>query len=142
MSGPGPTAQNRKAGADRHPKKDPTEDLWRHGAPQEAAALLPRFRHLAIWPHHLHGEPLRWGTAPGGDRGGCRHRGVRPGPWPLGAHATPASSACHPQKGRELAAQSKDNRTRQTRHAFPEASQHPEAPRSLPTKGARVSGKA
>lgn len=74
--------------------------------------------------------------------GGCRHRGVRPGPWPLGARATPASSARHPQKGQELAAQSKDNRTRQTRHAFPGAAQHPEAPRSLPAKGARVSGKA
>lgn len=66
VSGPGPTAQNRKAGADHYPKKDPTEDLWRHGARQEVAALLPRFRHLALWPHHLHGEPLRWGTAPGG----------------------------------------------------------------------------
>ena len=85
MSGPGPTAQNRKAGADRHPKKDPTEDLWRHGAPQEAAALLPRFRHLAIWPHHLHGEPLRWGTAPGEDRGDADTEGLGQarGPWEL-----------------------------------------------------------
>lgn len=58
-------------------------------------------------------------------------------------------SSCHsciirppPTEGEELAAQSKDNRKRQMRHAFPGAAQHPEAPRSLPAKGARVSGKA
>lgn len=142
MSGPGPTAQNRKAGADHHPKKDPPEDLWRHGARQEVAALLPGFRHLVSGPI-TRTENLSDGELHlGGARGGCRHRGVRPGPWPLGARATPASSARHPQKGQELAAQSKDNRTRQMRHAFPGAAQHPEAPRSLPAKGARVSGKA
>lgn len=74
------------------PRKTP-EDLWRHGARQEVAALLPRFRHLAIWPHHLHGEPLRWGTAPGGvgrEQTQTQGLGQVHGPWKL------MPLLCHP----------------------------------------------
>ena len=78
----------------------------------------------------------------GGWGGADIDTGIRPGPWPLEACATPVSPTHHLQKGQELGAQSKDNRTRQARHAFPGAAQHPEAPCLLPLKGARVSGKA
>lgn len=104
VSSPGPTAQNRKAGADHRPKKDPMEvqgSAGSHGLVPQAQALFclaPSSVQRASQMRNRTGlEPARlacgprWGRGAGGHR--CRCPWDSPHPYPCASPWGPG--ACH-----------------------------------------------
>lgn len=117
VSGPGPTAQNRKAGADHYPKRPHRGPLEARGSAGSCspAAQVQALGYLAPSPARRTSQMgnRTWGGWEGADT----DTGVRPGPWPLKL----VPLLCHPpaiyRRGRNSVPRAKII-IRQARHAF------------------------